>query len=65
MTDKKIQYKVLSTEKEGWWTVKFDPQKIEDKLNEMGDKGWDLINSFDINHGNGSSKEIIFILKKV
>lgn len=35
------KYKVLS-QKDKWFSGKFDPQKLEDALNSYADQGWEL-----------------------
>ncbi|MCF7930796.1 MAG: DUF4177 domain-containing protein [Acholeplasmataceae bacterium] len=36
------EYKVL-TQKDKWFSGKFDPQKLEDALNAYSEQGWELV----------------------
>jgi hypothetical protein len=64
MNNQKISYKVLTTKNKSWLSVNISSYEIENKLNELGRDGWDLVNTFDVNHEGGSTKEVLFILKK-
>ena len=39
------QYKVLS-QKDKWFSGKFDPQKLEDAINSYAQQGWVVISAF-------------------
>ncbi len=39
---KKYEYKVL-TQKDKWFSGKFDPEKLEEALNAYADQGWHLV----------------------
>jgi len=64
MNHQKIDYKVISTKNESWFDVRINTEALEAKLNELGIQGWDLVNTFDINHHSGNTKEVILILKR-
>lgn len=69
MSNPKVTYKVIRAENEAWFDIKIDAAKLEERLNKLGDEGWDLVNSFDLNHsissgGGGGTKEVIMIFKK-
>ncbi len=39
------QYKVL-TQKDKWFTGKFDPQRLEAAINAYAQQGWKVVSSF-------------------
>lgn len=43
---------------------RFDLTEVSKALNLLGEEGWELVNSFDTNAGQGLSIEYIFILKR-
>ena len=63
--DKMKRYKVLS-QKDKWFSGKFDPQKLEDALNAYADQGWELkaAATADIASFAGSRQEFIVIMER-
>lgn len=64
---KKYEYKVLSRE-DGIWSGKFNPKKLQNKLNELAGQGWRVITTF-TDHVKGSfltteHDEVIIILER-
>ena len=59
------RYKVLS-QKDKWFSGKFDPQKLEDALNAYADQGWELkaAATADIASFAGSRHEFIAIMER-
>ena len=59
------KYKVLS-QKDKWFSGKFDPQKLEDALNSYGDQGWVLkaAATADIASFGGNRQEFIAIMER-
>ncbi len=43
---------------------KFNSEELDAKLNEMGSKGWELVNFATANRGYGESGSIIAIFKR-
>ena len=39
------EYKVL-TQKDKWFSGKFDPQKLQEALNAYSDQGWEVVSAF-------------------
>jgi hypothetical protein len=62
--DKKVEYKFLRTKDEGWFTVSINFDEMERKLNRLGQEGWDVVTSLDINSGQGGTKEVVLLLKR-
>ena len=56
--------------------IEFNPQKglnlgglvnlkeIEDSLNKLGEQGWEVVSGYTTNEGYGTTKRIIYTLKK-
>jgi len=43
---------------------KLDGQEFNDKLNALGDEGWELVNVFDTNMIQGQTRDVIAVLKR-
>lgn len=43
---------------------KLDAQKLTDRLNELGEQGWELVNVFDTNMLDGKTRDVYAILKR-
>ncbi len=62
---KKWNYKVVEFDtKSSFMGGKVDRQMIENQLNELGKKGWEVISSFTTTQGNGYTRKIIYTCKK-
>jgi len=63
---KKVNYKVLKITgiSSFFGNASIDSEKLEEKLNTLGDQGWDLTDSIEINSYKGQSSEVVMILKK-
>ena len=48
----------------GWLGGKVDGHKLTDKLNELGSKGWELVNIFDTNMFQGQTRDVVAVLKR-
>ena len=59
------QYKVL-TQKDKWFSGKFDPQKLEVALNSYAEQGWRLVScaTADIPGFGGNRQEFVAILER-
>ena len=59
------QYKVL-TQKDKWFSGKFDPAKLEEALNAYAQQGWAVITcaTADIPGFGGSRQEFITVLER-
>lgn len=58
-------YKVVEFDpKKSFMGGKVDSQNIEQRLNELGRQGWEVISSFTTNEGYGNTKKIVYTLKR-
>jgi hypothetical protein len=61
----KWKYQIIKFEQEqSFLGGKFNGEVIENKLNELGAEGWELVSLMDTNSGYGASNWIIAILKR-
>ena len=60
----KWEYKTIKVDTKGFNGGKFDENTFERLLNELGQREWDLVNTFDTNQGYGASRHVIAILKR-
>lgn len=62
---KRWSYRVVEFDpKSSFMGGKIDRQYIEDQLNELGKQGWEIISNFTTNEGYGSTKKIVYTLKR-
>ena len=61
---KKFEYMMLKADDEGFWVAKINYQSLTDKLNYLGAQGWELVTSLDVNREQGSTKEVVLLLKR-
>lgn len=63
---KKFEYRILDVATVGFWSGggKIDVQQLTDKLNELGQEGWEIASSVDLNMAQGQSRSAIVMLKR-
>ncbi len=44
--------------------TKLDSEALNETLNRLGSKGWELVSSFDVNTFQGVSQEIVLVFKR-
>lgn len=59
------EYKVLS-QKDKWFSGKFDPQKLQDALNSYAEQGWRLVGcaTADVAGFGSSRQEFVAIMER-
>ena len=64
---KQFEYKTLNIEPSGKWikTVNLDATELEAQLNEMGNNGWELVNSMDHLLDGKTIKVIMFFKREI
>ncbi|HYG36423.1 MAG TPA: DUF4177 domain-containing protein, partial [Clostridia bacterium] len=56
----KWEYRTVMFEASRWFLGgQIDGQKFNDRLNELGEEGWELVNAFDTNFTNGGTREVM------
>ena len=43
---------------------KLDSEALNETLNQLGSKGWELVSAFDLNAFHGHSQEIVLVFKR-
>lgn len=43
---------------------KLDAKKLTNRLNELGEEGWELVSVFDTNMADGQTRDVYAILKR-
>lgn len=61
---KKFEYRLLEVPTGGFWGGAVDGQDLVDKLNELGEEGWELTSSFTTAMWEGQSHGAIIVLKR-
>jgi hypothetical protein len=64
---KKFEYKVLKMDITGGFFSmggKVDENALSKYINKLGVEGWELVNSFDTNMAQGTSRDLVMIFKR-
>lgn len=61
---KRFEYTLLDVPAKGWFGGKVDFESLTQKLNELGDKGWEVVSNADTNMWEGASRGMVIILKR-
>ncbi len=59
----KYEYYLFSCDFTGTFNGKVDIEHLQEEMNELGQNGWELVNSNETNK-NGYTKSILFIFKR-
>ena len=59
-----FEYKVVVYDTKGFWGGSVEPSQLEDRLNQLGRDGWELVSCTSTSQSYGSSKSIVFIFKR-
>jgi hypothetical protein len=61
----KWEYTTVMFESEGWLLGGvLNGEKFNNRLNELGEEGWELVNVFDTNVQGGRSRNIVAVMKR-
>jgi hypothetical protein len=60
----KWEYKTIKFETKGFVGGILDARNFEDELNNLGEKGWEVVSCFPTAQSSGQSREIIAVLKR-
>ena len=61
----KWEYKTVKFKTSGLMGGKFDDNKLNNEMNQLGIQGWELVSSFSTSQSFGESRDIVLIFKKV
>lgn len=63
--DRRLEYKVI-TQKDKWFSGKFDPEKVEGALNAYAKQGWSLkgVATASVPGFGGQREEIVIIMER-
>ncbi len=61
---KKFEYKVLDVIAKGFFADKIDFHALNEKLDELGEEGWEVVAMEDTNMYEGASRSMVVILKR-
>lgn len=61
----KWEYKTIKLETKGFLGGILELDEFEYKLNNLGQQGWELVSSFTTNQGQGYTREVIGIFKRL
>ncbi len=61
----KWEYLTIKFGTTGWFLGgMLDGQKFNDRLNCLGEQGWELVSVFDTNMSQGQTRDVVAVLKK-
>lgn len=61
----KWEYMTVFFEAHGWFQGgKLDGQNLTDRLNRLGQEGWELVSAFDTNVQGGGTRDVVMVLKR-
>jgi len=61
----KWEYMTIMLEASRWFLGgKFDGQQFNERLNQLGAEGWELVNVFDTNYSEGGTRDVVAVLKR-
>lgn len=59
------EYKTVMIKATGWFAGgKVDPNLLDERLNNLGQQGWELASGFDTNQLYGETRDVILIFKR-
>lgn len=58
------EYDTIKVLPGGFLGGKVDEDELRALLNQRGAQGWELVNTFDTSYAQGTSREIILVLKR-
>lgn len=61
---KKWEYKTIKMSTTGFMGGILDSSELNEKLNSLGEEGWEVTTGLVTNQGNGYSREVVVILKR-
>lgn len=61
---RKFEYRVLDVPTKGFLGGRVDFEELTEKLNELGQQGWEVATTTDTNMYEGGSHGVIVILKR-
>jgi Domain of unknown function (DUF4177) len=61
----KWEYTTVMFAATAWWPGgKLDGEKFNERLNRLGEDGWELVSVFDTNFGQGATRDVVAVLKR-
>ncbi len=61
----KWEYMTIMFEATGWFLGgKLDGKKFTERLNELGEQGWEMVSVFDTNFLQGGTRDVVAVLKR-
>jgi hypothetical protein len=58
------EYATVLIDVGGWVSAKVDPDATNTELNRYGAEGWELVNTFGVNEGQGRTSKLVAIFKR-
>ena len=58
------EYKTMKMDTTGFLGGLLNIEAFDERLNELGEQGWELVAAFDTNQSHGASREAIAVFKR-
>lgn len=59
------EYKTIKLQTKGLLGGKFDENRLDEYMNQLGSQGWELVTSFVTSQEIGASRDVAVIFKRV
>ncbi len=60
----KWEYKTVTFEAKGFMGGTLDTDNFDEKLNEQGRQGWEVVSCFDTNYAQGGTRYVYVLMKR-
>jgi hypothetical protein len=60
----KWEYRTIMVEASGWVGGEIDAQKFTERLNQLGEEGWELVSVASSDMKGGGTREVIAVMKR-
>ncbi len=60
----KWEYKTIKLATTGFSGGKLDERRLDERMNELGEQGWELVSAFDTKQSYGASRDVVAVFKR-
>lgn len=60
----KWEYKTIKLATTGFSGGKLNERLLDERMNELGEQGWELVSAFDTNQSYGASRDVVAVFKR-
>ena len=60
----KWEYKTIELATTGFSGGRLNERLLDERMNELGEEGWELVSAFDTNQSYGASRDVVAVFKR-